>query len=296
MHGASIDLTGRKHAEEDLLASEEHLREANAALERRVNERTADLQQTATQLRSLTGQLTRAEQMERRRIANVLHDHVQQILVAARLRVETLRDQSAAKTDRQPLNDVVGLLDDAVEAARTLSVELAPPLLHDQGLPAALDWLASQMKSIHRLKVRVDAESEANPEQEDQRDFLFHAARELLLNVVKHAKTDQASVRLVRDETGSTLEVADKGIGFRVDRLDPNSFGLFYLRERAEALGGSLEIESGRGGTRVIITLPCGSSTQDPGGSSTQDPTETEPPRDLQAPDRADNSEASQVG
>ena len=95
----------------------------------------------------------------------------------------------------------------------------------------ALDWLASQMNRIHGLKVRVNAESEANPEQADQRDFLFHAARELLLNVVKHAKTDQASVLLVRDDTGSTLEVADEGIGFRDGRLDRNSFGLFHLRD-----------------------------------------------------------------
>jgi signal transduction histidine kinase len=173
------------------------------------------------------------------------------------------------------------MLDDAVETARSLSVELAPPLLHDEGLPAALDWLASQMKMIHRLKVRVSAQSEANPQQEDQRDFLFHAARELLLNVVKHAKTDQASVRLVREVTGSTLEVADEGIGFRADRLGGNSFGLFYLRERAEALGGALEIESSHRGTRLIITIPS--------GSSTPDAPETSPPRDLQSPESADN-------
>ena len=173
------------------------------------------------------------------------------------------------------------MINGAVEAARSLSVELAPPLLREEGLAAALNWLGSQMKTIHHLKVSVNAESEADPKQEDQRDFLFHAARELLLNVVKHAKTDQASVRLVRDHTGSTLEVADGGIGFRVDGRDPNSFGLFYLRERAEAFGGAVRIESSTGGTRVIITLPS--------GSSTQDAPETAPPRDLQTPERADD-------
>jgi two-component system, chemotaxis family, CheB/CheR fusion protein len=281
MHGASIDLTDRRHAEQALLASEEQLREANAALERRVNERTADLQHTAQQLRGLTAQLTRAEQIERRRIANVIHDHVQQILVAARLRVETLRDEAANKADQRTLNDVGRMLDDAVEAARTLSVELAPPLLHDQGLPAALGWLGSQMKTMHRLKVRVNAESEANPQREDQRDLLFHAARELLLNVVKHAKTDQASVRLVRNERNCTLEVADKGIGMGAARLDRNSLGLSHLRERVEALGGAFNIESSRKGTRVIIALPSGSSTQDQPG--------TERSRDLHAAESADN-------
>ena len=281
MHGASIDVTDRRQAEQTLQASEEQLREANEALERRVSERTADLQQTAKQLRALTAQLTRAEQIERRRIANILHDHVQQILVAARLRVETLRDQAASKADRKPLNDVAGMINEAVEAARTLSVRLAPPLLHDQGLPAALNWLASHMKSIHRLQVRVNVESQANPRQEDQRDFLYHAARELLLNVVKHAKTDQASVRLFRDEAGWTLEVADEGIGFQAKGLDRNSLGLFHLRERVEALGGAFNIESSPDGTRVLITLPS--------DSSTQDPPETAPPRDLAAHDRADD-------
>ena len=279
MHGASIDLTDRRHAEQALQASEEQLREANAALERRVTERTADLQQTAQQLRALTAQLTRAEQIERRRIANVIHDHVQQILVAARLRVETLRDEASSKADQRSLNDVGRMLDDAVEAARTLSVELAPPLLHDQGLPAALGWLGSQMKTMHRLKVRVNAEAEANPQREDHRDLLFHAARELLLNVVKHAKTDQASVRLVRKERSCMLEVADKGIGMGAARLDRNSLGLFHLRERVEALGGSFNMESSHKGTRVIITLPSGSGTQDPRAA---------PPPNLHALDRAD--------
>ena len=161
MHGASIDITVRKHAEDHLRRSEEQLREANASLESRVNERTADLQETAKQLRSLTAQLTRTEQVERRRIADILHDHVQQILVAARLRVETLSEQASSEPDSQALNYVVSLLNDAVEATRTLSVELAPPLLRDEGLPTALRWLASQMQSIHRLKVSVNAGPEA---------------------------------------------------------------------------------------------------------------------------------------
>ena len=119
MHGASIDFTARKQAEEALLASEEQLREANAALERRVNERTADLQQTATQLRSLTGQLARAEQMERRRIANILHDHVQQIWSPPGSASKRFETRLRAKPIDKPLNDVVGMLNDAVEAART---------------------------------------------------------------------------------------------------------------------------------------------------------------------------------
>ncbi len=173
------------------------------------------------------------------------------------------------------------MIDEAVEATRTLSVELAPPLLHEQGLPAALDWLASQMNRMHRLKVSVTAQSEADPKLEDHRDFLFHAARELLLNVVKHAKTDQASVRMVGVDTGTKLEVVDEGIGFAVDSLDHGSFGLFYLRERAKALGGALSIESKNRGTRVIIVLPNGSNTHDAPVTSS--------PQDLQAADRADN-------
>jgi two-component system, chemotaxis family, CheB/CheR fusion protein len=237
MHGASIDLTNRRQAEQSLNDREE-------------------------QLRSLTRHLARAEQMERRRIANILHDHIQQILVAARLRVETFVEHGASEAGPQTLNDVVGMLNSAIEAARTLSVELVPPLLQEEGLPAMLKWLASQMKTTHQLKVSVDAASDADPDEADQRDFLFHATRELLLNVVKHAKTKQASVRLVRDQTGIRLEIADKGVGFEADKLESSSFGLFHLRERMKALGGSLSIESRNGGgTRVIMTLPDDSGT-----------------------------------
>jgi signal transduction histidine kinase len=286
LHGASIDITRRKEAEKALRKSEEQLRKANASLEERVQERTINLQQTTEQLRSLTRQLARAEQFERRRIARVLHEHIQQLLVAARIRVETLRDQAPRAVDRKPLNDVSKIIDDAVEATRSLSVELAPPLLHDQGLPAALDWLSSQMDRMHRLKVSVNAESDADPKLEDHRDFLFHAARELLLNVVKHAKTDRAAVRLVRDDTGSTLEVADEGSGMGAAKLDRNSFGLFHLRERVGVLGGALEIESSDGGTRVIVRLPS--------DSATQDPPENRAVTRLEAPDSAGNSGASQ--
>lgn len=257
MHGASIDLTNRRQGEQSLRDSEE-------------------------QLRSLTKHLARAEQMERRRIANILHDHIQQILVAARLRVEALGEKGASETGQQILDDVVGMLNKAIEAARTLAVELVPPLLQEEGLPAMLNWLASQMKTAHQLKVSVNADAGADPDDADQRDFLFHATRELLLNVVKHAKTRQASVRLVRDNTGIRLEVADKGDGFRADKLDSNSFGLFHLRERMKALGGAVHIESKPGsGTRVIATLP--------NGSGTPVPAETAPPRERKSRKRSDD-------
>ncbi len=264
MHGATIDMTDRKQTEQALRASEEQLREANATLERRVDERTIALEQSANQLRALMGQLTRAEQLERRRIAAILHEHIQQILVAARLRVESFGGESSGEVGRKNRNDVVMLLNDAIEAARTLAVELVPPLLHEEGLPGALHWLADQMKTGQRLNVRINAESRANPQRPELRDFLFHAARELLLNVVKHAKTNKASLRLSRNETGIIMEVADEGKGFAADKLDRNTFGLLHLRDRAQALGGALSVQSDKRGTRVTVTFPSDSRTEQP--------------------------------
>ncbi len=248
----AYDITVRKRLEEEL-------RQLNASLEKQVSERTTLAEQRATQLRRLTQQLTRAEQEERQRLAQILHDHVQQLLVAAKMRVGTLVGEEAEERARQKVQAISEILNDAINATRTLAVELAPPVLHERGLAPALEWLARRVKEQHQLQVEVTADPQAEPGLPALRDLMFQAARELLLNVIKHAQVDRAELHLSRRQEYAELEVCDQGVGFDAAATwdDPDSFGLIHIRERLEPIGGSIEVESRPGdGSRVTVLVP----------------------------------------
>jgi PAS domain S-box-containing protein len=238
--------------------TEARLRELNENLERRVAERTVLAERRSSQLRALAAELVRAEDRERRRLAELLHDHVQQLLVGAKMQIGLVRTKSeeALQDDLERIDE---LLLEALEATRSLSIELSPPILYDQGLAAALRWLAGRLKEQHNFTAAVDADPAAEPEDEELRNLLFQAARELLLNVIKHAGVSSARVRSSIGESQILLEVVDEGSGFDPAKAEESrdSYGLFQIRERIGTVGGTFQIESAPGqGTHASISVP----------------------------------------
>jgi signal transduction histidine kinase/ActR/RegA family two-component response regulator len=241
---------------------EEQLRRAQLELEARVAERTSEATWRSAQLRSLALELTEAEERERRRLAVMLHDGLQQELVAIRFQLDMLGRKLTDDDCRPILGELVELATRSIRSCRSLSMELSPPLLYQEGLAAALEWLAQSFADKHGLQVSVNADESAEPDDERLMVFLFQAAREALFNVVKHADVDRASLTLRRLDGEVELAVEDRGAGFDPSELDDLSrsvtgFGLLSVRERAELLGATVEISSdAESGTRLSLRWP----------------------------------------
>ena len=251
-----------RRANDDLQAANRALKEYSDTLEVRVGERTDELSRRTAQLQGLAVELTRAEDRERQRVAEVIHDHLQQLLSVARINLAMAAEGVTAEPAQKSLSDVDALLVESLEVTRSLAAELSPAILRRSGLAAALRWLGRWYQGRYGLKVAVDIEAEAEPDEET-RAIVFNGVRELLFNVVKHARAAKAGIQLNRDADGrAVITVSDDGLGFDPETLrvsDGNApgFGLFSLRERLEILGGRVEVSSSPGrGTSITIVGP----------------------------------------
>lgn len=202
-----------------------------------------------------------AEERERQAIATDLHDGPGQTLHVARIKLDALAkglpDPSSMTARVQELND---LLADASRQVRSLTSKLSPPGLLDLGLVPALSWLAEEIGRVYGLAVAVEDDGVPKRLTAAQTSILFRAARELLINVAKHAGVASARVRIDADHDRVRLAVTDRGTGmgdrFTADHGGPG-FGLPSIHERVSFLGGSMEIKTDRAqGTEVVLDIP----------------------------------------
>jgi len=186
--GITLDISSLKSIEKRLV-------DLNSALK----DRTAEAEERTAQLRSVIAQLARAETREQARLAEILHDHVQQILVAADMKLAQLLRKSTDAGESASLVQVSEFVREALQRTSRLSREYNPRILEEGGLLQALKWQASAMKDEFALLVRVERLTEVEPVEHEVRVILFRAVRELLFNVVKHAKTARARVRVTKN-------------------------------------------------------------------------------------------------
>jgi PAS domain S-box-containing protein len=241
--------------------STEALRQARDELEQRVAERTAELQLQTERLRNLAHELVAAEHRERKRLAALLHDDLQQLLVAAKIRLTAATRNVHDVESASALERVLEIVDSAVDASRHLTRQLRPPVLYEAGLVPALQWLATDMNQVHGLDIETDMAELSVPLSDELKALLFESVRELLRNVVKHAGVRAARMCLRHHEPYVEVAVEDRGSGFDAHQLEDaparHELGLFSIRERLAALGGALRLQGlPGGGTRVELAIP----------------------------------------
>ena len=223
-----------------------------------LQERVLDYQR---RLRALALELSSAEERERQRVAAALHDQVGQDLAAARLKVRLLKESAPSQDRAESLAVVDELLARATSGTLSLTFELCPPALHEQGLEAALEWLVGWFSQKTQVSFEFVGDGRSGVPNRDLRAFLFQVVRELLINVIKHARASKARVVAGSLQREVTITVEDDGVGFDPGRLGRRAgqvggFGLLSIRQRLGPLGGRLEIEAqpGRGARLTVIT------------------------------------------
>jgi signal transduction histidine kinase len=207
----------------------------------------------------LAAKLVEAQQRERQRLASLLHDHVQQLLVAVKFNLRAAQRQKPDDKTVPMIHKSCLLLDEALSLCRSLAAEMDPPIVRQGDLKASLDWLAHSMEEKHYLKTQLRFGLSRDVGQ-NVRLLVFETVRELLFNVVKHAGVKRATVRVSVTPKGLLrVCVADRGRGFDVSSLDSRCecLGLARIRQRIELAGGEISVVSRIGcGATITVLIP----------------------------------------
>ena len=248
--------------------TESLLKDVDGRLEQRVQERTADLaagrqalQRNEEQLHTLTGSILTAQEEERRRIAQDLHDDVNQRLALLMLELQGIGrrlDPSATEAQRAVRNVLNGL-EELSDDVRHMAYRFHPSILDDLGLQAALQRLLDDFSSRAGVKALFVHQPLDYTLDKTTATVLYRVVQECLSNIARHAKATRVEVEVTIEEEGVVVMVRDDGKGFdqRTIQRSAGGLGLLNMRERLLAVQGSFEVESLPGkGTTVSMHVP----------------------------------------
>ncbi len=213
-------------------------------------------------LREMIVRESMLEELERKRIAEGLHDQIGQNLAMSKIRLENLIKQNPDVSE--DVRKTLGLIEATIRDSRSLTFELSTPVLYELGFIPAVEWLVEQIDNTHSLKAECIPGDSVCSIKGEMSVLLYKTVRELLYNIVKHADAGKATVSIDCIDTKLRIIVRDDGVGFDISAINPylakdGGFGLLNVRERINYLGGTFTIDSEAGkGTRVEIVVQVG--------------------------------------
>lgn len=214
------------------------------------------------QLRALAAELSLSEERERRKIAGELHDRIGPALSMIKIKLGELREDYFSTGSSEIVDQIGQLITQTIQDTRTLIFEISPPILHELGFAAAVNWLAEKMSKEHNIEVEVKSGKKIVSPADDMNIILYRAVRELLINIVKHSKAHKATIFIQRENNDLYLKIDDDGIGFKSAGGDSEGdylkgFGLFNIKESIIHQGGNFMIDSKPNvGTYAEIRVP----------------------------------------
>lgn len=212
------------------------------------------------ELHAMARRLFSLQEDERRAISRDLHDDIGQAITAMKLSAHAALEEADAQRRRDDLQEIISLADSSIAKLRNLSMLLRPPQLDALGLEAALRWQASMLFRASKVHLQMDIHLLPRRPSSEVEQACFRIAQEGLTNALRHACAGEVRLALADDEGRLRLEVVDDGDGF--DPKGPRGLGLIVMRERAQSVGGALQISSAPGaGTRIMLHLPYAMAT-----------------------------------
>lgn len=223
---------------------------------RRARKAEIEIYDKSEMLQKLNSDLIMVEQKERMHFSAVLHDTVAQTLAALKLRLYAL-EEDISTDNKDHFEEAQKLVTESIKQTRSIMAELSPQIVNRGFLPAT-EWLIDQMQGKYHLPIILkDNNSDPETLSADLRITLYESIKELLLNVVKHAKASYASVELAGADGEFKINIKDDGIGFDQNNISQNEsggYGLLSVRERLRIFNWVLKINSGHGeGTEIEV-------------------------------------------
>jgi signal transduction histidine kinase len=244
------------------------LSEARDHLEKRVEERTAELHIANESLRELSIRLLRLRDEEQRRLARELHDSVGQLLAAISMNIDIVSSEAhkLSAAGAKCFHENAGLVQEVSREIRTISHLLHPPLLDEAGLASALRWYIEGFAERSKIKVELEIAADFGRLPTDMEIAVFRVIQECLTNIHRHSESEEAVIRIARDGEWLRVCVQDEGVGISAEKQRELNgagrvgVGFRGMRERLRQLGGTLEVQSDGKGTTVSAALPLPSA------------------------------------
>ena len=230
-----------------------------------ITQQQQTLRERSRTLEVLSAQLMNADESDRKRIANDLHEGVAQTLSAAKLyleRAKQIQSSSDAHIDTEPLEKTIYILQDAIQDVRTLAMELTPTTLDEFGIVKTIDWICREFTKDYS---KINLESHIEVDEEDVpaalKTIIYRVIRDGLVSIGKQGLATQVSMRVSRHENNLILCIEDNAVAYHPERDERNSeqnIALTTIKERVVLTGGIFKVTSNRqGGTIMTAEWPC---------------------------------------